>query len=217
MVTMTTVGYGDVYPKTHAGRIFAMGFTMTFGIGIVAYLISLLATTIIERESKFMNGQLDLDCEGHIIIFNMQHEQKIHALMDLLRKEHSSSEVPIVLVDPDLEKCPDQLLKRKNFYYIKGNPLWSVTMGRANAIKAQHAILLAKDPQHTASDGITLQIAVVLKDMHKDADTPMTLVAEVVSADSIEPLQLVGVRHIVCLEQLVPPVLVSALNACEER
>jgi voltage-gated potassium channel len=212
MATLTTVGYGDLAPKSTGGRLFTIFLPMMFGIGIMAYLLTLMATRIIEKEAKLVNGQLELTCENHILIVNMQHEQKIHALIDELRKDNKSADIPIVLIDSDTEVCPPQLLKRKNFFYIKGNPLWNITLTRANAIKAQQAVILAKDPMHTASDGITLQTAVVLKHMHQDEGTPISLVAEVVCEDSIEPLRIVGVKKIICLEALIPPLLAQALK-----
>jgi voltage-gated potassium channel len=212
VVTMTTVGYGDVAPKTPAGRVLAMTLTMSCGIGVMAYLVSLLATSVIEREAKLVNGQLELKCEDHILIINMQREEKIHTLIDELRKDNKSSDVPIVLIDSETAVCPDRLLKRKNFFYVKGNPLWNVTLERANAIKAKKAVIMAKDPAHMASDGITLQAAVVLKNMHKEAGSKIALVAEVVSDDSIKPLELIGVEKIICLETLLAPLLAQALK-----
>jgi len=46
MVTITTVGYGDFYPVTTAGRITAM-FIMFMGVGIIGALASILATLLV--------------------------------------------------------------------------------------------------------------------------------------------------------------------------
>jgi voltage-gated potassium channel len=46
VVTITTVGYGDAYPVTVAGRIVA-AFVMFAGVGIIASLASLLASVLI--------------------------------------------------------------------------------------------------------------------------------------------------------------------------
>jgi voltage-gated potassium channel len=45
ITTLTTVGYGDVYPQTIIGRIFA-GFIMVCGIGLVAVPSGLLASAM---------------------------------------------------------------------------------------------------------------------------------------------------------------------------
>lgn len=45
-VTLTTVGYGDLYPVTAGGRVVA-GFTMVVGIGIFGTFISLIGSSFI--------------------------------------------------------------------------------------------------------------------------------------------------------------------------
>src|SRR5512139_2426894 len=46
IVTITTVGYGDYYPVTMAGRITAM-FIMFMGVGIIGALASILASLLV--------------------------------------------------------------------------------------------------------------------------------------------------------------------------
>ena len=46
MVTITTVGYGDFYPVTPAGRITAV-FIMFMGVGIIGALASILASLLV--------------------------------------------------------------------------------------------------------------------------------------------------------------------------
>jgi voltage-gated potassium channel len=50
IVTITTVGYGDFYPVTTAGRITAM-FIMFMGVGIIGALASLLASLLVGGSS----------------------------------------------------------------------------------------------------------------------------------------------------------------------
>jgi voltage-gated potassium channel len=50
IVTITTVGYGDFYPVTAAGRITAM-FIMFMGVGIIGALASLLASLLVGGSS----------------------------------------------------------------------------------------------------------------------------------------------------------------------
>ena len=50
--TMTTVGYGDLAPKTDAGKIFTIGYVF-FGVGIALYGLSLLASHFVEVREEF--------------------------------------------------------------------------------------------------------------------------------------------------------------------
>jgi voltage-gated potassium channel len=58
MVTVTTIGYGDIYPVTTAGRFVAM-IMMFIGIGCVSLLTALIASTYL-RENKCQNCGSDI-------------------------------------------------------------------------------------------------------------------------------------------------------------
>ena len=57
VVTLTTVGYGDVYPITLGGRIFTF-FVLMIGLGIVAVPTGLMASALgqARREEETMSG-----------------------------------------------------------------------------------------------------------------------------------------------------------------
>jgi len=50
MITLTTVGYGDIFPKTDAGKIFTMIY-LVVGIGIIFGFINLIAQHAKEHSS----------------------------------------------------------------------------------------------------------------------------------------------------------------------
>lgn len=51
---MTTVGYGDIYPETEAGRFLAF-FVMMIGIGFVSILTANIAAYFVENDTEDEN------------------------------------------------------------------------------------------------------------------------------------------------------------------
>lgn len=211
LVTMTTVGYGDISPQSVGGRLFALVVTMACGIGIMAYIASMFAATIIEKGARRLKGQVNLNITNHILIINCPNVDKVRTIIDNIRADPKTSKRPVVLISDSLEETPEQLLDLDDFYFVSGNPLLLRTLERANAIDAIRAIILAKDTKDPHSDGLTTQVALILESMHKQVDKDIYTVAEAVSKDSVNVLKRAGVEDVVCLETFVSPILVQSL------
>jgi voltage-gated potassium channel len=58
VVTMTTVGYGDVYPRTTAGRLIAI-VVMVLGIGFLGLLIGAAAERFVARDVEELEVEIE--------------------------------------------------------------------------------------------------------------------------------------------------------------
>ena len=72
LITMTTVGYGEVHPLSHAGRVFN-SFLIAFGVTTIFIAIGAMTQTIIEREfgeaiGKRRNKRMIDKLKNHYII-----------------------------------------------------------------------------------------------------------------------------------------------------
>jgi len=109
VITLTTVGYGEVRPLTHAGRIYSM-VLMLAGIGVMFYIITGLARIIVEGEIRDALGKRKLQ----------KHIQKLHGhyiicgfgrIGEIIARQLKERHIPFVVVEnkPELVAGLDEL------------------------------------------------------------------------------------------------------------
>ena len=72
LITLTTIGYGEIHPLSHAGRIFNSGLILV-GVGTVFLAIGSLTQALLEFELQSVFGRKRMEREiarltGHYII-----------------------------------------------------------------------------------------------------------------------------------------------------
>ena len=102
LITMTTVGYGEVHPLSHAGRVFN-SFLIVFGVTTIFIAIGAMTQTIIEREfgeaiGKRRNKRMIDKLKDHQIVCGFGRVGR-GAAAEL---QHAGA--PFVVVDQDPER-----------------------------------------------------------------------------------------------------------------
>jgi voltage-gated potassium channel len=194
VVTMTTVGYGDFFPKTTGGRFLVGWPVMIFGIGILGYALSVIAAALISSKTKEIRGMSSFALKDHLVIFNYPGLAKLeHLLKELFLDPVFGSHVPIVLVDEFLEELPPELVKR-NIHYVRGNPVRDETLARAAIDEARFAIVLSRNEGDTASDNLNVSVTLAVEGRNRGVVT----VVEIVDPASEELLRKAGCDKVVC-------------------
>lgn len=194
VVTLTTVGYGDIAPASAEGR-FVVGLPlMVFGIGLLGYVLSFAAAALVEAKTRELTGMGQVKLDKHVIIVNMPNLGKIErVLLELLHPTALGPETDVVLVDEELEQLPAELVKR-NVHFVRGNPARDETLGRAGIEHAAHAIVLSKRPGDPHCDDQNIAVTLAIEARNSSVRT----VVECVDPSMEELLRKAGCDSIVC-------------------
>ncbi len=169
IVTLTTVGYGDISPVTLGGRVVAV-VIMFFGIGVLGMLSASLAALLISKKNKENRGMCKTALTDHIILCEWNHRTR--AILKELRADSKSSDSPIVLIaDVDEKPVDDNLL-----FFVKGQ-VNEETLTQANLAQARTVVVLGDDGlEATSRDAKVVLTTLTIESMADDVYSIVELV-----------------------------------------
>jgi voltage-gated potassium channel len=207
LVTLATVGYGDFFPATVAGRLLIGIPAMLTGVGILSYALSQVGAYFVRTESNRRRGLVMQKLSGHILVCNHPSQQRVTRLLRELRAHPDLTDVPAVLVDELLPELDDALMA-DGVRFVRGHPARTETLQRASVESASRAVILARDSRDAASDHLTVSTCLALKQLRPD----LHVVAECVDPDNVELLERAGCESVICIHDLAPGILAQEVH-----
>jgi len=138
IITVSTVGYGDVTPQTFLGKLLSLIIVVS-GVGAVAYTFSGIARFFIEgqfkriiRLKKMQNRLKKLS--DHYIICGFGKFGKVVA------KKFKDAGVPFVVIDEDQQTVDEILEKDPNLIYVVGDATSDDVLYKAGIERAKGLI-----------------------------------------------------------------------------
>lgn len=199
IVTMTTVGYGDIIPATPGGKIAGMG-VMIVGIGFLGIFTATIASLFIENKLMENKGMKPTDYKGHFIICGWNF--KGNEIIAELRADMKSCDIPIVII-ADISEKP---VNDKYVHFIHGdiNP---ENLNKANIKKARTIIVLSDDHlDHYSRDAKTILNTLTIESVCPGVYTCV----ELMDANNVEHCKMANADEIIVVGELSTNLLVQA-------
>jgi voltage-gated potassium channel len=170
MTTVTTVGYGDYFPITIAGRMYAM-FLYIVGIGLIGVVIGKFVDGFSEIKKRKEEGKMSYQGYNHIVIIGWS-QKAAYAVSEIM----DSDQCEIVIIDK-LAKAP---LIEENIHYIQGDAAEEATLNKADIMNAKAVLIFSDDTIHDAllADGKSLLIASSIERLSTDIHTTVEVMKE---------------------------------------
>ena len=183
VITVSTVGFGEVHPLSHNGRLFTM-LLIFFGVTAAALSLTAIFEYFILRglNNLFGRNKMDKQIEKlnrHIIICGYGRTGE-YIVRDL-QKMHK----PFVVIESDPERI--KLMDKEGVLYITGDPSDDDQLESAGVTRAE--ALVASLPKDSDNLFLTINARSLNRDLH--------IIARVQDADNSRKLIKAGANQVV--------------------
>jgi voltage-gated potassium channel len=145
VITITTVGYGEIKPLDTAGTAFTIGLILT-GVGTAYYVLAAVTEMVVGGQLRELLGKKAMmhkiqHLSGHVIVCGYGRFGRVVA--DELRRH----QITLVVIEIDSEK--ESTLIQSDTLYVLGSALEESTLEQAGIASASEIVIAtASDPDN---------------------------------------------------------------------
>lgn len=209
LVTVTTVGYGDITPKTTAGRL--VGAALMVG-GLVSFSLvtATVASIFIERKFRRERGLEQIKKTNHLLVLGWHYDGETLLDQLLLRLPLSMAVVLVNQLPPEKMEGIRSKYPKHEIFLVWGDYSREEVLNRANVRMAFKAIILAgRQEGETAADvdQRTLITALTLKSLNPK----IRVITELLRPENKSYLERAGSDQILIRGQYDSSILAGAI------
>ena len=213
IVTITTVGYGDKYPVTWAGRVVGI-IIMGSGVILTVIISGTIASILVERKMREGKGLKKIELTDHFVIcgWNDTSERILRDFQALANK--LKEKICVVLVNElDIDTLNELQFtySSKNFEidFMRGNFTHEQVLEKANVKKAQSVTIMADESGNNSrqnADERSVLAAYSISNLSPNTEISV----ELMNQNNEQYLKRINVRTIIIHGQFNSFMLVNA-------
>ena len=168
IVSITTIGYGDLTPVSMGARIGTTVFIIVLGLAAFTTAVGIGVDWILDLQFKERTGLSKALAKDHLLIVNYPNERRVRQIIDEFLGDPLHQRDEIVIVTDNVDSLPFSM---KNVHFVRGSPLEEETYARANAGEARQAIVLSLGYDDPNSDSVNASIVSILEHLNPEIRT----------------------------------------------
>lgn len=186
IITLATVGYGDIIPITPLQKIFSVTLALS-GVGVLAYIVTFIINSVTQnlqdmRSGRIMERKLS-DMKNHYILCGFGRVGA--AVCEELMKRNQK----VIIIEKN-EKRLEDLEENENVILLNANATEDKTLKKVNIDKSLGVIVA------TGSDVDNLFIVLTTRELYNDA----WIVSRASKKESIKRLKHAGANKVISPE-----------------
>ena len=186
IITLATVGYGDIIPTTPLQKIFSVTLALA-GVGILAYILTFIISSVTQNLQDMRSGRIIerklADMQNHYILCGFGRVGT--AVYEELMKRNQK----VIIIEKNEEKLED-IEENENVILLNGNATEDKTLKKLNIDKSLGVIVA------TGSDVDNLFIVLTTRELYNDA----WIVSRASKKESINRLKHAGANKVISPE-----------------
>lgn len=211
LITVATVGYGDVSAKTMWGQVATIVLLVLPGIVLFSKLLSEIVESNAQRRERQLKGAWRWPMKDHILVFNAP--QNVESYMSIVVSEFVKypgfQHAPVQVVSAHFPHGLPTRLQDMNVLLYSGSGNSEETLLAVNVAMAKVVIVLAPDPEDETSDAATFDLVHRIRDTGSQA----YIVAESIRDSNRRRIKTAGANATMRPIRAYPEIAVRAVLA----